>query len=473
MKIVIDGIFFHIANTGIARVWRSVLAQWCDSGFIENIILIDRGHTAPQLQGAQYYHLPTFNYQEEALFSTKLQEICDQFHADLFISTYYTTPLSTPSLLMIHDMIPEVMGWDLREFWWREKNYAILYANQYIAVSNNTAQDLMRFYPEVQPSRITVIHNGVDKGFHPAESREISGIKTKFAINASYLLLVGTHLGANQYKNGTILFEALKHWQSPEKLTIVCVGGNVDLQREMPSLPNNVDICLIRPTDEELKALYSGAIALVYPSLYEGFGLPILEAMACGCPVITCHNSSLPEVGKDAVIYIDGQNKIEMIEALEKVQNQAIRNELITKGKERAKKFPWSTTADKISDLCLEVITDTKNKTEKGNFISLWQDFRQCQVREHQYLSMAETIQAKNIAVNDLVCHLENEIENNNYVIAHLQTENQQLQDSIDKLNWQIEELLNTKKTLKRLCRKVLKKLFRLKLDTDKRYRDH
>lgn len=86
---------------------------------------------------------------------------------------------------------------------------------------------------------------------------------------------------------------------------------------------------------------------------------------------------------------------------------------------------------------------------------------------------MAETIQAKNIAVNDLVCHLENEIENNNYVIAHLQTENQQLQDSIDKLNWQIEELLNTKKTLKRLCRKVLKKLFRLKLDTDKRYRDH
>ncbi|WLT37358.1 hypothetical protein NON20_15825 [Synechocystis sp. B12] len=97
------------------------MAQWCDSGFIENIILIDRGHTAPQLQGAQYYHLPTFNYQEEALFSTKLQEICDQFHADLFISTYYTTPLSTPSLLMIHDMIPEVMGWDLREFWWREK----------------------------------------------------------------------------------------------------------------------------------------------------------------------------------------------------------------------------------------------------------------------------------------------------------------------------------------------------------------
>jgi glycosyltransferase involved in cell wall biosynthesis len=462
MKIVIDGIFFHIANTGIARVWRSVLAKWCDSGFIENIILIDRGHTAPSIPGLQYYHLPPFNYEEEALFSTKLQEICDQFHADLFISTYYTTPLSTPSILMIHDMIPEVMGWNLREFWWREKHYAILYASQYIAVSKNTAQDFMRFYPEVQPSRIRVIHNGVDKGFHPAELREISEIKTKFAINAPYLLLVGTHFGINQYKNGTILFEALKNWQSPEKLVVVCVGSNVNLQAEMPSLPNNIDICLIQPTDEELKALYSGAIALVYPSLYEGFGLPILEAMACGCPVITCHNSSLPEVGKDAVIYIDGQNIIEMIEALENVQNQEIRNELITKGKERAKNFSWSTTADKISDLCLEMIGDTKNKAEKGNFISLWQDFRQCQVREHQYLSMAQTIQAKNIAVNNLVCHLKNEIESDKHIIANLQIENQQLKNFIDKLNSQIEELLNTKKTIKRLCKKALKKFLAL-----------
>jgi glycosyltransferase involved in cell wall biosynthesis len=93
--------------------------------------------------------------------------------------------------------------------------------------------------------------------------------------------------------------------------------------------------------DRDLRAIYSGAIALIYPSLYEGFGLPIVEAIACGCPVITCRNSSLSEVAGDAAIYVDEYEITEMIQALEQVQIPEIRQKLIQLGLEQSKKFSW------------------------------------------------------------------------------------------------------------------------------------
>ncbi|QUS60997.1 glycosyltransferase [Synechocystis sp. PCC 7339] len=481
MKIVIDGIFFQIADTGIARVWRTLLEKWCDSGFIENIVLIDRGHTAPSLPGVQYYHLPPFNYQEEALFSGKLQDICNQFNADLFISTYYTTPLYTPSVLIIHDMIPEVIGLDLSEFWWREKRYAIVYASQYITVSRNTAKDLLKLCPEVKASQVNIIHNGVDSIFSPASAAEIAAVKYKFAINSPYLLLVGSRLSLNQYKNATILFQAFQASKDLQKLTLVCVGGEIALEPELAALASDINVCLVRPTDWELRCLYSGAIALVYPSLYEGFGLPILEAMACDCPVITCHNSSLPEVGEDAVIYVGGQDVVEMVAALEKVQTPTIRNELIARGKEQAKKFSWWTTATKISQLCLKTIEDNKNRPQKQNFTALWQDFRQCQVEELKHRVLLGELEWKNTEANHVIDHLQahnhnmagrnaqlevenktliEQIERQNQQITQLKTNNQVLQVELEASSQQIQELSNTKKTIKRLCKKALKKLF-------------
>ncbi|MBE9175537.1 glycosyltransferase [Synechocystis salina LEGE 06155] len=483
MKIVIDGIFFQIADTGIARVWRTLLEKWCDSGFIENIILIDRGYTAPSLPGLRYYHLPLFDYEEEALFSGKLQDICDQFNADLFISTYYTTPLYTPSVLMIHDMIPEVIGLDLNEFWWREKRYAIVYASHYIAVSNNTAKDLLELCPEVEASQVSVIHNGVDSIFSPASATEIATIKHRFAINSPYVLLVGSRLSLNRYKNASILFQAFQMNKNLQRLTLVCGGGEMTLEPELAALADDINVCLVQPTDWELRCLYSGAIALVYPSLYEGFGLPILEAMACGCPVITCHNSSLPEVGGDAVIYVSGQDVVEMVAALEKVQDPTIRNELIPRGKEQAKKFSWQTTATKISQLCLETIESNKNKPQKGNFTALWQDFRQCQVEERKHRVLLGEVEWKNMEANHVIERLQTDnqnvvdrntqlesenkslieqIERQNQQITQLETNNQVLQAELEASLEQIQELSNTKKTIKRLWKKALKKLFGL-----------
>ena len=134
--------------------------------------------------------------------------------------------------------------------------------------------------------------------------------------------------------------------------------------------------------DRDLRAIYSGAIALIYTSLYEGFGLPIVEAMACGCPVITCRNSSLSEVAGNAAIYVDEYEITEMIQALEQVQILEIRQKLIQLGLEQSKKFSWKTMAEKIANACLETIENQRNQRIKNNVsILLWQELRKEQIK--------------------------------------------------------------------------------------------
>ena len=134
--------------------------------------------------------------------------------------------------------------------------------------------------------------------------------------------------------------------------------------------------------DRDLRAIYSGAIALIYPSLYEGFGLPIVEAMACGCPVITCRNSSLSEVAGNAAIYVDEYEITEMIQALEQVQIPEIRQKLIQSGLEQSKRFSWKKMAEGIAHLCRETIENQRNQRIKNNVsILLWQELRKEQIK--------------------------------------------------------------------------------------------
>ncbi|MFM1843506.1 MAG: hypothetical protein RLZZ490_2249, partial [Cyanobacteriota bacterium] len=107
LTLVVDGVFFQINQTGIARVWQTLLTQWSATAFAENLVVIDRGNTAPKIEGLTYFSMALYDYRDAALESEKLQAVCDQFEADLFISTYYTTPLRTPTISMIYDMVPE------------------------------------------------------------------------------------------------------------------------------------------------------------------------------------------------------------------------------------------------------------------------------------------------------------------------------------------------------------------------------
>jgi FkbM family methyltransferase len=347
--IIIDGVFFQLYQTGIARVWRSLLAEWAKTDFANHVLLLDRSNTA-QVPGIPSRIVPAYNYNNTEADKQMLQEVCDREGADLFISTYYTTPLSTPSVFMAYDMIPEVLGADLNQPMWREKHHAISHADAYISISESTARDLVKFFPEVTLDQVTVAHCGVSPTFTPATAAQISEFKYKYGITKPYFLLVGA--GGN-YKNAILFFRAFAELHSKQGFEIVCTGSGLTLGNEYRQYASGTVVHPLVLSDEELRVAYSGAVALVYPSVYEGFGMPVAEALACGCPVITCANASLPEVGGDAVIYVDSQDVEGLAEQLCEVQKPKVRRSLIAKGLEQVKQFSWQKMADTMSSALL------------------------------------------------------------------------------------------------------------------------
>jgi hypothetical protein len=248
-------------------------------------------------------------------------------------------------------MIPELMEWDLNHPMWREKHYAIEHAAAYITVSKNTACDLNKVFPNIPLESITVARNGINHQiFAPASSESINQFKTKYGILKPYFLLVGT----GGYKNTILFFKAFAQLYSKYGFEIVCTGGGWLSETEFRTYTSGSVVHILQLTDEELSAAYSGAVALVYPSQYEGFGLPVLEAIACGCPVITCANASIPEVAGEAALYVNDQDVDELADALCEVQKPNVRNSLIAAGLEQAKKFSWSKMAKTVSSALID-----------------------------------------------------------------------------------------------------------------------
>lgn len=352
-QILIDGIFFQLYQTGIARVWKSLLQEWSTQDITQHILVLDRAGTAPYISGIRYRTIPAYSYSNADQDKQMLQYICDEERADLFISTYYTTPLTTPSVFMAYDMIPEVLGGNLDEPMWREKHHAIRHASAYISISENTAKDLAEYFPPISVDSITVAHCGVSSTYTPATLEEIQQFRTKYGIYKPYFILVGISTG---YKNGELFFKAFSQLSTAQGFELVCTGISAFFMSEFRQYTAGVVVHTLNLNDQELKAAYSGAVALVYPSIYEGFGLPILEALACGCPVITCPNASIPEVAGETALYVSDDDVDGLTDALCEVQKLKVREFLIEAGLEQAKKFSWSKMANTVSSALIDAM---------------------------------------------------------------------------------------------------------------------
>ena len=359
--VLIDCVFFQLFQTGIARVWRSLIEEWANTSFCNHIVVLDRAQTAPRIPGIRYRTIPAYNVNDLEGDRQLLQQICDEEGADLFISSYYTTPLSTLSVMMVYDMIPETLGWDIKHPNWRGKHHAIEYASSYLAISENTASDLIKFFPDISSESITVAHCGVKSSFTPASVAEINQFKTNYGISNPYFLLVGASGG---YKNVFLFFRAFAQLFSRGGFEIVCVGSQSLLKEDFRIYTSGSPVHILQLSDEELKAAYSGAVALVYPSKLEGFGLPILEAIACGCPVITCPNASIPEVAAEAAIYVNDEDVSGMANALCEVQKPDVRNSLIAAGLKQAKQFSWAKMAQTVSSVLIDAPLQSLNLRE-------------------------------------------------------------------------------------------------------------
>lgn len=384
-KVIVDGVFFQLFKTGIARLWKSLLEEWVKDGFVEYILVLDRGGTAPKIPGVNYRSIHLYNYNTASFDREILQKICDEENADLFISTYYTTPISTPSVFMAYDMIPEVLGWNLSEPTWQEKHFGARHGVAYITISENTARDLVRFFPDISPDSITVAYCGVDSNLCTATSEEINNFRTKYGIRKPYFLLVGARSG---YKNGILFFQAFDQLYNKHGFDIVCSSFDPVFEDEFRVYTSGCTVHKLQLNDRELKAAYSGAVALAFPSQYEGFGLPVLEALACGCPVITCPNSSIPEVAGEAALYVNHDDVEGMVNALCDVQKPGIRNLLIELGLTQAKKFSWTKMANEVRSVLIK--TSLLNLKLRAVNLIIFPNWLQSE--ESLYLELAEVI---------------------------------------------------------------------------------
>lgn len=231
---------------------------------------------------------------------------------------------------------------------------AIERSDSIITISESSKKDILKFYPKIKEEKIRVVYHGFSQEVFKKSLRDLKKekkLRDKFGITEKYIL----YLGALQpRKNLAILieaFEKLKEKGGNEKIKLVLAGGKAwmwkDIFERIEKSPCKNDILTPGKIDfADVGHLMRGAEIFCFPSLYEGFGFPVLEAFCAGVPVIVAKNSSLPEVGEDAVAYFDGKNSEELAEKMKNVlENKELREEMTEKGQEQIKKFSWENCA--------------------------------------------------------------------------------------------------------------------------------
>lgn len=221
--------------------------------------------------------------------------------------------------------------------------YSISTAKKIITISESTKNDIIKAYG-VRSQKIEVVYPGIKA--KKSVSMTDKELKEKYKIDGDFILFVGT---LQPRKNIERLVEAYSKLKTDSKLVIV--GKKGWQYEEILTSPEKYNVkgkvkFLHEVTDEDLPAFYKSAEFFVLPSLYEGFGLPVLEAMQYSCPVITSKVSSLPEAGGDAALYVDPENVDDIKEKMQKLNDDKnLREELVKKGHEQIKKFSWEKSA--------------------------------------------------------------------------------------------------------------------------------
>lgn len=217
-----------------------------------------------------------------------------------------------------------------------QKKQAIMQSAGIICISENTRSDLLELYPQVDAERVAVVHNGVSAEFFQLSDPKAALQKCFPELtHEAYVIFVGLRGG---YKNFPLVAKLL--CELPE-LRLVIVGGGPLTSQERFLLSKIKYHKYGFVSREDLNALYNSAFCLLYPSAYEGFGIPVLEAMRAGCPVVAANSSSLPEVGGKAAILCKTNSHDEFLSALTVLQDTTVRANRIQKGLQHAAGFSW------------------------------------------------------------------------------------------------------------------------------------
>ncbi|HCM42962.1 MAG TPA: hypothetical protein DIS66_06605 [Candidatus Omnitrophica bacterium] len=273
------------------------------------------------------------------------------------------------SILTVHDLIgivfPNQTTIAGQFYWGRWLPWAVQRADHIIAISEHTSYDIQRLL-KISPKKISVIYPSGHEAYSNLiddDDDVFSSLKKRLGIRDSFILSVGTLEPRKNLRRVIEAHSLLRARNSKYQAQLLVVGSHEFAKGKFFSSlsgshkkPQNDLIFTGFLTPAELQSLYHHALALIYPSLYEGFGLPLLEAMGAGCPVITSRMSALPEVGGDAAIYVNAE-KVESIAGAIQIlySDPAKRAELIEAGKLRITLFSWKKSALQIFDVYRKV----------------------------------------------------------------------------------------------------------------------
>lgn len=279
------------------------------------------------------------------------------WNPDVIHETYYSKSQigpAAPRVVTVHDMIHEKYkeNYKLLDPTAKEKEASVKRADQIICISHKTKEDLVYYY-NVDESKISVVYHGVEP---LSDCHIIPAARSK-----PYVLYVGNR---GYHKNFRVLAKAYASNNEINKnYDLVCFGGGVFSTDERKLFENlRIKVDHLSGVDEVLAGLYKGASLFVYPSLYEGFGLPPLEAMSYGCPVLCSASSCLPEIAGKGAMYFDPANYHELAEKMNQIlSSDLVKDELIALGYSRSQDFSWTKTAQDTLDVYKKSI-DARNK---------------------------------------------------------------------------------------------------------------
>jgi len=293
---------------------------------------------------------------------------------DLFHSPDFTLPPTRArAVLTVHDLsfirVPECAAPTLRAYLGKVVPRSVRRAHLILADSQNTKDDLVNLLG-LAPEKVEVLYPGVEEHFRPVDDPALlEGVRRRYGLPPRFVLSLGT---LEPRKNFPRLIEAF--WllvrSSPlaSSLGLVIAGGKGWLYEDIFATVERLGLeekALFTGfvAEGDLPALYSAADLFVYPSLYEGFGLPPLEAMACGTPVVASRSSSLPEVLGEAAILVDPTDTEALAAAMMQVlEDEPLREEMRQKGLRQARKFSWSGTARRLLELYRSCLAGSPHK---------------------------------------------------------------------------------------------------------------
>lgn len=349
VRVMLDNIIFDLQQVGgVSAVWCAVIeASMRDPGVAPTFIAAQRN--AKCAVDSDLIARPHVPDRRLPLSIRRYMDVAVETDADIFHSSYFRVHRSRniKQVVTVHDCIYEKFVRGPRR--WAhlfQKRRALRRADAVISVSQSTKRDLLTYYPWLQPDLIHVVPNGVSTSYSQLPSVSDSAARCN---RRSYLLYVGSRRG---HKNFSCVLDLLESGVARTlNLSLIIAGGGPVSKNERSLIAARQCTQHVEHvgfvTEQKLNELYNGAFALVYPSFYEGFGIPPLEAMSAGCPVICSNAASLPEVVGNAALMFSPHDAASAIEHLNLLAESSARSAIIASGKARAALFSWAETGKK------------------------------------------------------------------------------------------------------------------------------